>query len=169
MSESVLTSGWVGHWDESSKEVVELTRRRINQGGTSCPWAKWLGGEYSRKWCTLSPVLFDVFLEKIMEKTVRLLQQSENDQFADHSKEDAEEVGTSLSSVSIGGWPVCNFRFANDIDLLGGSKEELQQLTQRMEKTAADYGMEISFDKSKILINSIKPGPSTNIQMNGKV
>ena len=28
------------------------------------------------------------------------------------------------------------------------------------------YGMEISSDKSEILVNSIKPEPSTNIQMN---
>ena len=37
-------------------------------------------------------------------------------------------------------------------DLLGGSEEELQQLSERLEKTAAD----------------IKPRPSTNIWMNGK-
>ena len=29
-----------------------------------------------------------------------------------------------------------NLRFADDIDLLGGSEEELQQLTQRLEITA---------------------------------
>ena len=28
--------------------------------------------------------------------------------------------------------------------------------------------MEISFDKSKIIVNSIKPRPPTNIQMNGQ-
>ena len=39
--------------------------------------------------------------------------------------------------------------FADDIDLLEGS-EELQQLTERLQKTAAGYGMEISSDKSKI-------------------
>ena len=57
-------------------------------------------------------------------------------------------------------------RFADD--LLGGSEEEHQQLTERLEKTAAEYGMEISYDKSKFLVNSIKPRPSTNICVNGK-
>ena len=56
-------------------------------------------------------------------------------------------------------------RFADDIDLLGGSEEEQQQLTERLEKTAAGYGMEICFDKSKIVVNSVKPRPSTNIRM----
>ena len=32
----------------------------------------------------------------------------------------------------------------------------------------AEYGMEISSEKSKILVNSIKPRPSTNLQMNGQ-
>ena len=71
--------------------------------------------------------------------------------------------------MSIGGRPPCNLRFADDIDLLGSREEELQQLTQRLEETAAEYRMEISSDKSKILVNSIKPIPSTNnIQVNGQ-
>ena len=63
---------------------------------------------------------------------------------------------------------VCNLWFDNDIYLLEGSDEELQKLTERLEKIAAGYGMEISFDKSQILFNSIKPRPSTNMWMNGK-
>ena len=39
---------------------------------------------------------------------------------------------------------VSNLRFADDIDLLGGSEDELQQLTERLDETAAGYGMEIS-------------------------
>ena len=59
-------------------------------------------------------------------------------------------------------------RFSDDIDLLGGS-EELQHLTEWLEKTAVDYGMEISSDKGKILVTSIKRRLSTNIRMNRKV
>jgi len=60
-------------------------------------------------------------------------------------------------------------QFADDIDLLGNSEEELQQLTESLKKTAAKYGMEISSDQSKVLINSIKRRPPTNIQMNGQM
>ena len=49
------------------------------------------------------------------------------------------------------------------------AKENSQQLTERLEKTAARYSMEISYDKSKILVNNMKPSPSTNIWMNGKM
>ena len=54
---------------------------------------------------------------------------SENDSFADVAVEDAEELHTSLSSVSIKGRPLCSLCFADDIDLLEGNEEELQQLT----------------------------------------
>ena len=60
---------------------------------------------------------------------------SENDCFADYAVEDAVETDTPLSSVSIGEQLLCNLWFADDIDLLGSSEEELQQLTQRLEET----------------------------------
>ena len=79
--------------------------------------------------------------------------------------EEADETDIALSSVSIRGRPLCNLRLADGIDLLGDS-EELQQLTEILEKTAAGYGMETSSDKSNIHINSIKPRPPVNIWMN---
>ena len=63
---------------------------------------------------------------------------------------------------------LCNLRFVYNIDLKGGSGEERKQLTERLEKTAIGYGMEISSDKSKIIVHSTKPRPSSNIWMNGK-
>jgi len=118
-----------------------------------------------RQGCPLSPVLFNIFLEKIMQTALSSDARSESDCSAVDAM---KEAPAHLSSVSIGGRPLCNLRFADDIDLLGSSEEELQRLTERLEKTAAAYGMEISSEKSKILVNSIKPRPSTNIQMNGQ-
>ena len=103
-----------------------------------------------------------------MQKILTPVTSSDNDSFADDAAQEAEETDTLLSSVFIGGRPLCNLRFADDIDLLGSSEKELQQLTQRLEKTAAENSVEINSDKSKILVNSIKPRPSTNIQMNGQ-
>ena len=61
------------------------------------------------------------------------------------------------TSVAIGGWPLRNLRLDDDIDLLVDSKEELQQLAERLEKTAAGYnGMENSSDYNKIHVNSSK-------------
>ena len=58
------------------------------------------------------------------------------------------------TSISIGGRPVCNLRFADDMDLMGGSKGELRDLTNRLVDTAMVHGMEVSTEKSKTMTNS---------------
>ena len=50
-----------------------------------------------RQGCILSPVLFNIFLERIIQ----------------------EALSDFDSAVSIGGRPLCNLRFADDIDLIG--------------------------------------------------
>ena len=67
----------------------------------------------------------------------------------------------------IGGRPLCNLRFADYIDILGGREEHLQQLAEKNRRQHCC--MEISSDKSKILINSIKSRQSTGIRMHGEV
>ena len=42
-----------------------------------------------------------------------------------------------------------NLRFADDIDLMGGSNEELQDLTNRLTQSSRAYGMEVSSEKAK--------------------
>ena len=96
-----------------------------------------------RQGCILSPVLFNIFLEKIMQETLD-----------DHH-----------TSISIGGRPLCNLRFADDIDLLAGSNKELQELTDKLADRAKAYGMEISSEKSKIMINTTD-ARSANIILN---
>ena len=59
------------------------------------------------------------------------------------------------TSVSIGGRPICNLPFADDISLMVGSSGEIQDLTNRLVDRATTYGMEVSTDKSKIMTNSI--------------
>ena len=54
-------------------------------------------------------ILFNIFLEKIMQKALIQVNSSENDCFVDDTVEDSEETNTPLSSVSIGGRPLCNF------------------------------------------------------------
>ena len=53
---------------------------------------------------------------------------SENDCFADDVVGDAKEIDIPLSSVSIGGRPLCNLLFPDVISRLRGREEELQQL-----------------------------------------
>ena len=70
------------------------------------------------------------------------------------------------SSIKIGGRPISNLRFADDIDLLAGSEAELQSITDSLEKAATSFGMEISHIKSKTLVNGETEAPK--IMMYGK-
>ena len=82
----------------------------------------------------LSPILFNLFPGKIMQKTLH-------------------DYHTSLS---IGRRSICSLRFADDIDLMGGSNDELQDLTNRLVDRATAYKMEVSTEKSKIMTTSVQ-------------
>ena len=57
------------------------------------------------------------------------------------------------SSISIGR-EISILRFADDIYLISGSNDELQQITNSLSKHASDYCMEISSEKRKTMVNS---------------
>ena len=95
--------------------------------------------------CLLSPILFNLFLEKIMRATLH----------------------NHHTSISISGRPMCSLRFTDDIDLLGGSNGESQDLTNRIEDRGTAHGMEVGTDKNKIMISSTRTF-SANSNMTGK-
>ena len=80
----------------------------------------------------LSPILFNLFLEKIMQETLY-----------DHH-----------TSISIGGRPICNLQYV-DNNLMGGSNGELHDLINRFIDTTTAYGAEVSTEKMKITTNSM--------------
>ena len=71
------------------------------------------------------------------------------------------------TSISIGGRPIYNLRFADDIDLMGDGKGELQNLTNRLIDGAAACEMEVSTEKIKLMTNSTN-NISADISMNGQ-
>ena len=84
-----------------------------------------------RQGCLLSAILSNLFLERIMTDVLE------------------NHVGT----ISIGGRIITNLRFANDIDGLAGSEDELKEFTAKLENTAKAYGMEINAEKTKVMAN----------------
>ena len=85
-----------------------------------------------RQGCLLSPTLFNILLEQIM-----------NDALDNH-----------VGSVNIGGKIITNLRFADDIDGLAGSESELANFIIIIDNTARAYGMEINSTKTQIMANS---------------
>ena len=98
-----------------------------------------------RQGCFISPILFNLYLENIMIETLHNFK----------------------STISIGGRIISNLRFADDIDLMGGNNDELQELTDRLSNSAREYGMEISSEKSKVMVNS-GDNATAQISMNGQ-
>ena len=48
------------------------------------------------------------------------------------------------TSISVCRRPICNLRFGDDIDLVGDSNGELQDLTNRLVDRETAYGMEVT-------------------------
>ena len=85
-----------------------------------------------RQGCLLSPTLFNIMLEQIM-----------NDALDKHD-----------GTVNIGGKIITNLRFADDIDALAGSEKELHNLITLIDNTSRSYGMEINGTKTQLMTNS---------------
>lgn len=99
-----------------------------------------------RQGCILSPTLFNLYLEKIMQEAL-------------HKYE---------PTLSIGGRQICNLRFADDIDLMASNETDLQTLTKRLDNAASQFGMEINTEKSQILVNG-DASKRTQISVGGQV
>ena len=82
--------------------------------------------------CLLSTTLFNIFLEDIMTHAL--------DNFN--------------GTISIGGRPTTNLRFADDINGITADEDELTKLVHNLDTAAAKFGMEISVEKTKIMTNN---------------
>lgn len=105
-----------------------------------CSWPRgWRrgGSSFPGRWvCArdfLYPVLFNIHLEKIIRATLQ-----------DHH-----------TSVSIGGRPFDNLHFADNINLMADSNSELQTLTNKLAASESAYRMEISTEKSKVMVITV--------------
>ena len=117
------------HITQIIKSLYEDAKTKVMTGEHFSDWFKSSVGV--RQGCILSPTLFNLFLERIMTEAIEDL--------------DAE------AGISCGGVRVTNLRFADDIDLVGKSQRELQELTSRLHETSKRFGMEITKEKSKTM------------------
>ena len=85
-----------------------------------------------RQACLLSPTLFNIMLEQIMN----------------------DALDTHIGTENIVGRIITNLRFADDIDGLAGGTSELIGLIGKMYFTSRAHGMEINATITQIMINS---------------
>ena len=67
-----------------------------------------------------------------------------------------EALDDHEGSVSIGGRPITNFRFADDIVVNAEEEEEAGVLIDRLDRTTTRYKMEIGPDKIKVITKNPK-------------
>ena len=79
----------------------------------------------------------------------------------------ADALEDHQGTVSIRGRTITNLRFADEIDGPAGKDEELASLVDRLDKTSAAFGMEISAEKTKLMTNNAN-GISIDIRINGE-
>ena len=65
-----------------------------------------------------------------------------------------EALDDPEGSVSIGGWRITNFRFADDIVVNEEEEEEAGVLADRLDTTTTRYKMEIGPDKTQVMTNN---------------
>ena len=111
------------------ENLYDRTQSAVLFNGSTAEWFRTTVGV--RQGCLLSPTLFNIFLERIMYEALD-----------DHE-----------GSVSIGGRPITNFRFADDI-VVNAEEEEAGVLIDRLDRTTTRYKMEIGPDKTKVMTNN---------------
>ena len=99
----------------SRKRLTEYGRSAVFIYGNIGDWFHTISGV--RQECILSPTLFNMFLERIM-----------SDVLEGHE-----------GTVSIAGRTITNLRFADAIDGLTGSEQELAQVVERIDQTSKAY------------------------------
>src|SRR6218665_495580 len=110
-----------------------------------------IDGEYSepgkvgrgvRQGCSLSPLLFNIYVEELVREAV----------------EDLEE------GIKVGERWIKALRFADDQAMVAKSQKGLQVMMDRLDRTSREYGMKINIKKTKVL--KISKGKETMLRIN---
>ena len=101
-----------------------------------------------RQGCILSPHLFSIFSEVIMRNALEGFE----------------------GTVKIGGRSITNLRYADDVVLIGGSMDELQNLVDRVHEASSQAGLYFNTRKTKVLKTIRVPmrNEQDNILVNGQ-
>ena len=101
-----------------------------------------------RQGCLLSPHLFNIYSEVIIRNALEGFE----------------------GTVKIGGRIITNLRYADDIVLIGGSMEELQDIVNRVHEASSQAGLYLNTSKTKVMKTIRVPvrNEQDNILVNGQ-
>jgi hypothetical protein len=99
-----------------------------------------------RQGCILSPYLFNLVLEAIMNMSLK----------------DTE------AGIKVAGTQMNNLRFADDIGLLATTESDLQNITTEIDKNSRRFGLHINIDKTKVMAIEKKRETDLHINISGK-
>ena len=97
-----------------------------------------------RQDCVLSPCLFNLYVEYIMQKA---------------------RLDDSQAGIKIAGRNINNFRCADDTTLMAESKEELKSILIRLKEKSEKAGLKLNIQKMKFMASC----PITLWQINGEI
>ena len=103
----------------------------VQMNGSTGEWFRTVG---VRQVYLLSPILFNIFLKRIM-----------SDALEEHD-----------GKVSIGGTIITSLSLTDNINALAEEERELEAIVETLDKTCARYKMEIIVENTKLMTNSAK-------------
>ena len=101
-------------------------------------------GKAVHQGCILSPCLFNKYAEYLMRNA---------------GLEEAQTV------IKIAGRNINNLRYADDINFMGESKEELKSLLMKVKEESEKVGLKLNIQKTKFMAS----GPFTSWQIDGEI
>ena len=100
-------------------------------------------GKEVHQGCVLSPCLFNLYAEYIMQNA---------------------RMGEPQAGIKIAGGNINNFRYADDTTLMAESEEELKSFLMKVKEESEKAGLKVNIQKTKIMAS----GPITPWQKMGK-
>ena len=100
-------------------------------------------GKGIRQGCTLSPCLFNLYAEYIMQNA---------------------RLDEAQSGIKIAGRNINNLRCVDDITLMAESEEELRSLLMKVKENSEKIGLKLNIQKTKIIAS----GPITSWEIDGE-
>jgi len=111
--------------------IENLYRQAVSAVRIGCDISGWFSQTVGvRQGCVLSPDLFNLFLDHVLGEAL-----------------EAYEGGALVN-----GQRVSDLRFADDIDLMGETESDAQDILEATHQNSKKYGLEISREKTKVML-----------------